>query len=124
MLLQAIPVMVMMVILLLLLLQVTPVLSDIVTFASATNIAIVNATTKTDTFCITGGPQQSDFKLEDSIIIQSLLSNPHDKAIAKDVAEKIQKFYFRDKSNGAAFFSSATDVMNNFLLFHTVQKLA
>jgi len=100
---------------LLLLLLVTPVLSDIVTFASATNIAIVKATTKTDNFCITGGPQQSDFKLEDIFLIKALLSNPLDKAIAKDVAEKMQKFYFRDKSNGAAVFSSATDVRNNFL---------
>jgi len=102
-------------VLVLLLLQVTPVLSDIVTFASATNIKIVKAISKTDTFCITGGPQESDLKLEDSFLIKSLLSNPHDKSIAKDVAEKIQKFYFRDKSNSAAVFSSATDVRNKFL---------
>jgi len=31
------------------------------------------------------------------------------------VAQNIQKFYFRDKSNSAAVFSSATDVRNNFL---------
>jgi len=56
-----------------------------------------------------------DLKLEDSFLIKSLLSNPEDKSFAKDVAEKIQKFYFRDKSNSAAIFSSATDVRNNFL---------
>jgi len=56
-----------------------------------------------------------DFKLEDSFILKSLLSNPEDKSVAKDVAQKIQIFYFRDKSNSAAVFSSATDVRNNFL---------
>jgi len=78
-------------------------------------MAMVKATTKTDTFCITGGTQELDFKLEDNIIIKSLLSNPEEKSVAKDVAEKIQKFYFRDKSNSAAVFSSATDVRNRFL---------
>ena len=73
------------------------------------------ATTTFDTFCITGGPQESDFKLEDSFSLKSLLSNPEDQSVAKDVAQKIQKFYFRDKSNSAAVFSSATDVRNNFL---------
>ena len=97
------------------LLLVTPVLSDIVTFASTTYTAIVKATTETDTFCITGGQQESNFKLEDSFLIKSLLSDTEDKSLAKDVAEKIQKFYFRDKSNSAAFFSSAKDVRNNFL---------
>jgi hypothetical protein len=97
------------------LLPVTPVLSDIVTFASATNIAVVKATTTIHTFCITGGPQESDIKLEDSFVITSLLFNPEDKSVAKDVAQKIQKFYFRDKSNSAAVFSGATDVRNNFL---------
>jgi len=83
---------------------------------------MVKATTKTNTFCITRGPQESDFKLEDNIIIKSLLSNAKDKSVAKDVAEKIQKFYFRDKSNSAAVFSSATDVRNNFLFFsHTIK---
>ena len=99
---------------LLLLLLVTPVLSDIVTFVNATNTAMVKATT-IDTFYITGGPQEWDFKLEDSFILQSMLSNPEDKSIAKDVAQKIQKFYFRDTSNSAAVLSSVTDVRNNFL---------
>jgi len=108
-------VVVMVLMLLLLLLLVTPVLSDTVKFASATNIAMVKATTKTDTFCITGGQQESDFKLEDSFLIKSLLPNPEDKSVAKDVAQKIQKFYFRDKSNSASIFSSAADVRNNFL---------
>jgi len=107
--------MLVLVLVLLLLLLVTPVLSDIVIFASATNVAMVKATTKTDTFFITGGQQELDLKLEDSFLIKSLLSNPEDKSFAKDVAEKIQKFYFRDKSNSAAVFSSATDVRNNFL---------
>ena len=106
------------------LLLVTPVLSDIVTFASTTYTAIVKATTETDTFCITGGPQESDSKLEDTILIKALLSNPHDKSIAKDVAEKIQKFYFRDKSNSTAVFSSATDVRNNFLFSSNSKNLA
>ena len=107
--------------LLLLLLLVTPVLSDIVTFANATNTAMVKATT-IDTFYITGGPQEWDFKLEDSFIIQTLLSNPEDKSIAKDVAQKIQKFYFRDTSNSAAVFSSA--VRNNFLFCSHITKFS
>jgi hypothetical protein len=76
---------------------------------------MLKATTTTDTFCITGEPQELDFNLEDSFILKSLLSNPEDKSVAKDVAQKIQKFYFRDKSKSAAVFSSATDVRNNFL---------
>jgi hypothetical protein len=52
----------MLLLLLVVVLLVTPVLSDIVTLASATNIALVKATTTTDTFCFTGGPQESDFK--------------------------------------------------------------
>ena len=106
------------------LLLVTPVLSDTVSFASATNIPIVKATTKTDNFCITGGSQESDFKLEDIFLIKLLLSNTHDKSFAKDVAEKIQKFYYRDKSNSAAVFSSATDVRNNFLFFSYATKFS
>jgi hypothetical protein len=97
-------------------LLLTPVLSDIVTLAGATNIAMVKVTTTTDTFCFTGGPQESDFKLEDSFLITTLLSNPEDKSVAKDVAQKMQKFYFRDKSNSAAVLSSSADVRNNFLL--------
>jgi hypothetical protein len=96
------------------LLLVTPVLSDIVTFAIATDIAMINTTT-IGTFCITGGPQESDFKLEDSFLITKLLSNPQNKRVAKDVAQKIQQFYFTDKSNSAAVFSSATNVRNTFL---------
>jgi len=56
-----------------------------------------------------------DFNLEDTFILKPLLSNPEDKSDAKDVAQKIQKFYFGDKSNSAGVFSSATDVRNNFL---------
>jgi len=76
---------------------------------------MVKAKITFETFCITGGPQESDSKLEDNFILKLLLSNPKDKSVAKDVAQKIQKFYFRDKSNSAAVFSSATDVRNNFL---------
>jgi hypothetical protein len=76
---------------------------------------MVKATTTIDVFCITGGSQESDFNLEERFIIKSLLSKLEDKSVAKDVAQKIQKFYFRDKSNSAAVFSSATDVRNNFL---------
>jgi hypothetical protein len=65
------------------------------------------------TFCITGGPQELDFNLEESFLIKSLLSNPEDKSVAKNVAQKIQKFYLTDKSNRAAMFSSATDVRIN-----------
>jgi len=85
---------------------------------------MVTATTKTDTFCITGGPQELDFKLEDSFLIKSLLSNPEDKSVAKDVAEKIQNFYFRDKSDSAAVFSSATDVRNYFLFSSQTTKFS
>ena len=91
------------------------VLYNIVTFASATNIAMVKVTTTIDTFYITGGPQELHFNLEESYILKTLLSNPEDKSVAKDVAQNIQKFYFRDRSNSAAVFSSATDVRNNFL---------
>jgi predicted DNA binding CopG/RHH family protein len=51
--------------------------------------------------------------LEESFLIKSLLSNPEDKSVAKNVAQKIQKFYFRDKSNRAAISSSAIDVRIN-----------
>ena len=85
---------------------------------------MVKATTKIDTFCITGGPQESDFMLEDSFLIKKLLSNPDDKSVAKDVAEKIQNFYFRDKSNSATVFSSATDVRNNFLFSSLTTKFS
>ena len=97
------------------LLLLPPVLFDFVTRASANNIAMVKATTTIDTFFFTDGRQESDFKLEDSFLITTLLSNPEDKSVAKDVAQKIQKFYFRDKSNSAAVLSSASDVRNNFL---------
>jgi hypothetical protein len=76
---------------------------------------MLKATTTTDTFYITGEPQELDLKLEDSFILKSMLSNPEDKSVAKDVAQKIQKFYFTGKSNSAAVFSSATEVRNNFL---------
>jgi len=76
---------------------------------------MVKAKTTTNIFYITGETQELDFKLEDSILIKSLLSIPEEKSVAKDVAQKIQKYYFRDKSNSAAVFSSATDVRNNFL---------
>ena len=102
------------VLVLLLLLLISPVLSDIVKFASVTNITMIKSTTKTDIFCITGGPQKSDFKLEDSFIIKSLLSDPEDKSVAKDVAEKIQNFYLGEKSNSSTAFSKATEVSNNF----------
>ena len=100
------------------------VLSDIVTFASANNIQMVKATTTIDTFCFTGGSQESEFNLEENFLIKSLLSNPEDKSLAKDIAQKIQKFYFRDKSNSAAVFSSATDVRNNFLFCSHSKKFS
>ena len=76
---------------------------------------MVKTTTTINNFCFTGGPQESDSKLEDNFLLKSLLYNPEDKSVAKYVAQKIQKFYFRDKSNSAAVFSSTTDVRNNFL---------
>ena len=76
---------------------------------------MVKAKITIDTFYITVGPQESDLKLEDSFILTPLLPNTEDKSIAKDVAQKILKFYFRDTSNSAAVFSSAADVRNNFL---------
>jgi hypothetical protein len=77
------------------------------------NIVTLKATTTSDTFSFTGGLQE--FKLEDSLLITTLLSDPKNKSVAKDVAQKFKKFYFRDKSNSAAVFSSGTDVRNNFL---------
>jgi hypothetical protein len=68
--------------------------------------------TTTYSFCITGRP---DSKLEDILPIRILLSNPEDKSVAKDVARKFQKFYFRDKSNSSAVFSHVADVRNSFL---------
>jgi hypothetical protein len=76
---------------------------------------MVKTTITIDTFCFTGWPQESDFKLEDSFILKPLLSNPEDKSAAKDVTQKIKKFYLGDKSNSAAVFSGVTDVRNNFL---------
>ena len=74
---------------------------------------MLKATTRSDTFSFTGGLQE--FKLEDSFLITTLLSDPQNKSVAKDVAQKFKKFYFRDKSNSAEVFSSGTDVRNNFL---------
>jgi hypothetical protein len=70
---------------------------------------MANVTVTTDIICIT------DSELEENFILTTLLSNPEDKSVAKDVAQKIQKFYFRDKSNSAAVLSSSADVRNNFL---------
>jgi hypothetical protein len=70
---------------------------------------MVKVTATIDTICIT------DSELEDNFILTTLLSNPENKTVAKDVAQKIQKFYFRDKSNSAAVLSSDTNVRNNFL---------
>ena len=98
--------------LLLLLLLVTPILPDIVTFASVTIITILKATTINNTFCITG---ESDSVLQDNFVIKSLLSDPQNKTVAKDVAQKIKKFYFGDKQNSAAVFLSTADVRNSFL---------
>jgi hypothetical protein len=91
------------------LLPVTTALYNIATFDSATNIDMVKVTTKIDTICIT------DSVLEDNFLLTTMLSNPENKSVAKDVAQKIQKFYFRDKSNNTAVFSSAAEVRKNFL---------
>jgi hypothetical protein len=74
---------------------------------------MLKATTTIDTFCFTG--ELLEFKLEESFLITTLLSNPEDKSVVKDVAQNFKKFYFRDTSNSAAVFSSGTDVRNNFL---------
>jgi hypothetical protein len=76
---------------------------------------VTKATTTVDIFCITDVPKELDLKLEDSFLLKALLYNPEDKALAKDVAQKIQKFYLRDISNSAAVFSSAGDVRNDFV---------
>jgi hypothetical protein len=70
---------------------------------------------KVDTFLITGGQKQLDAKFENSFLLKGLLYNPEDKSLAKDVAQKIQDFYFRDKSSNVALFSSAVDVRNYFI---------
>jgi hypothetical protein len=95
------------------LLPVTPVLFDIITFASAIILQCSRQQQYWILFALLGGLQE--FKLEDSFLIRTLLSNPQNDSVAKDVAQKIEKFYFRDKSNSAAAFSSATDVRNNFV---------
>jgi hypothetical protein len=77
---------------------------------------MVKVTATIDTICIT------DSELEDNFILTTLLSNPENESVAKDVAQKIQKFYFRDKSNSAAVLSSATDVRNNFLFCSHITK--
>lgn len=68
-------------------------------------------------------PKELDLKLEDSFLLKALLYNPEDKALAKDVAQKIQKFYLRDISNSAAVFSSAGDMLTD-LLFLSGTNLA
>jgi len=70
---------------------------------------MVKITAATDIICIT------DSELEDNFILTTLLSNPENETVAKDVAQKIQKFYFSDKSNSAAVLSSSEAVRNNFL---------
>jgi hypothetical protein len=123
-LLQLIIILVVVVALLLLLLLVTPLLSGIVTFASATDIAMIKATTTIDTFCITDGPQESDFNLENSFLITTLLPNPEDKSAAKNVAQKIQKFYLTNTSSSVAVFSSASDVRNKLLFSSHITKFS
>jgi hypothetical protein len=81
-------------------------------------------TTTSDTFCFTGSPQESDFKLENSFIFKQLFSNLEDKSAAKDVAQKIEKFYLRDRSNSAAVFSTATDVRNHSLFCSYSKKFS
>ena len=82
-----------------------------------------------DTFLITGGQKQLDSKLEDSFLLKGLLYNPEDKSLAKDIAQKIQNFYFRDKSSNVTLFSSVVDVRNYFIFcsltstFHLSIKL-
>jgi len=58
-------------------------------------------------------PEELDFKLEDSFLITTLISDPEDKSLAKEVAEKIEEFYFRDKSNNVAIFTSATALITD-----------
>ena len=79
---------------------------------------MVKATTTIDTICIT------DSDLQDNFILTTLLTNPENESVAEDVAQKIRKFYFRNETNSAAIFSSATDVRNNFLFCsHSTKRM-
>jgi hypothetical protein len=43
------------------------------------------------------GPDESKINLEESPLIKALLDNPEDKSLVKEVAQKIQGFYFGER---------------------------
>jgi hypothetical protein len=56
------------------------------------------------------GPDESKVKLEESPLITVLLDDPEDKSLVKDVAQKIQEFYFGDRRITYAPDSGIVDV--------------
>jgi hypothetical protein len=56
------------------------------------------------------GQDESKVKLEESPLIKMLLENPEDKSLVKEVAQKVQKFYFGDKRITFAPDSGINDV--------------
>jgi hypothetical protein len=56
------------------------------------------------------GPDESKVKLEESPLITMLLDNPEDKSLVKEVAQKVQNFYFGDKRITYAPDSGIIDV--------------
>jgi hypothetical protein len=79
---------------------------------------MIKATATIDIICIT------DSELQDNFLLTTWLTNPQNQSVAEDVAKKIRKFYFRNKKNSAAIFSSATDVRNNFLFSsHSTKRM-
>jgi hypothetical protein len=43
------------------------------------------------------GPEESEINLENSSLIKMVLGGSEDKSLAKEIAQKIQKFYFGDQ---------------------------
>ncbi|XP_023726680.1 esterase E4 isoform X2 [Cryptotermes secundus] len=69
------------------------------------------------------GPDESKVKLEDSHVITMLLENPEDKQLVKEVAQRIQKFYFGDERITYAPDSGITDMLTD-IFFLTGTNLA
>jgi hypothetical protein len=56
------------------------------------------------------GPDESNVNLEENAVVKMLLDKPEDKSRVKELAQKIQKFYFRDKRITYAPDSGMVDV--------------
>jgi hypothetical protein len=68
-------------------------------------------------------PGETDLNLEDNILMQMLLGESEDKSLRKEIAQKIQKFYFGDKPVTTEAISSIIDVSQCCWFLYTYCKL-